>query len=527
MSLPNTPEAFPSPADAGSTASRLASRLREAVLRRELAVLMQERNVLRAEVEAQRLAVARAEEKGAEQAAEAERLRRELAEARRLVSAIYASRSWRLAKPARGFSIVLRRVLGRGHRSDVPLLPAPDSASPGVDAAPIQATPDGGACPPRPSGRGTILVAADFLPLHDQSAGGLRLRTLMEIMARCDWSIIFGSLLDLDHQPGVLGQLQGRARYEESLRAAGVSRFLYGTDEIGRWLAEEGRGLDWAFLSFPAVAEALLPLVRSYCPTARVAYDMVDFHGVRMAREAALRDDVELMLRAERQRSIEISCARAADVTLAITIEEKAALLELVPDAVVEVLPIVVEVPEPAPPGPAKRDGILFVGGFWHQPNGDAVHWFVEEIWPLIRREAPDVVFRIVGANASDEVLALGTRPGVEVLGFVPDLGPLYDRSRVFVAPLRYGAGMKGKVAQSLVHGLPVVATPIGAEGMKLHDGVHLLVAEEKQGFAEAVLRLLSDDGLWSRLSDHGRDYIARTLSVDVVGQQLKALLDG
>jgi glycosyltransferase involved in cell wall biosynthesis len=113
------------------------------------------------------------------------------------------------------------------------------------------------------------------------------------------------------------------------------------------------------------------------------------------------------------------------------------------------------------------------------------------------------------------------------VLGYVPELSPYLDNSRVFVAPLRFGAGMKGKVGQSLAHGLPVVATPVGAEGMQLEDGVHLLVAETPEVFAEQVLRLLRDDDLWTALQREGRTLIQETLSEDVIREQLDGVLRG
>jgi glycosyltransferase involved in cell wall biosynthesis len=199
-------------------------------------------------------------------------------------------------------------------------------------------------------------------------------------------------------------------------------------------------------------------------------------------------------------------------------------MLDLVPEAVVETLPNVFRVPTAAPPGPEGRHGLLFVGGFWHVPNGDAMLWFTEQIWPLIHAHAPDLVFRIAGADPTPEVLALGRQPGVEVLGHVPDLAPQFDRARVFVAPLRFGAGMKGKVGQSLVHGLPVVATPVGAEGMALEDGQHLLVAETAEEFADRVLTLLRDDALWGRLQLNGRALVKATLSEEVVTRRLEAL---
>ena len=458
----------------GATGPELqrAARLREAILRRELAWLLQERAALRAEGEALR--------------AKVEQLEQQLAS----------------ATPS---SVAL------------PAVPVPSILGPlNVASAPARTR--------RP---GEIIVVADIPPLFDMHSGGLRLKTLIDMMGQAGWCITFGSLVDRECLPGVLANPEGRGRYEDALRSAGVTRFCYGTGEIDEFLVEAGRHLDWAFLSFPHVAVDLMPLVRSRCPTTRIAFDMVDFHGLRLAREAALRNDLDLLAEADRQRDREIACARATDITLAVTMEEKAALLELVPEAAVEVLPNVFEVPRQMPPGPEERDGLLFVGGFWHRPNGDAVMWFIERIWPMILRELPDLQFCIAGANPTDEVLALNERSGVEVVGYVPDLTPLFDRHRVFVAPLRYGAGMKGKVGQSLSHGLPVVTTTIGAEGMGLQDGAHLLIADEEDAFAGQVLRLLRDDELWSRLSAGGRAHIERTLSVDVVRQQLEMVLGG
>jgi O-antigen biosynthesis protein len=267
--------------------------------------------------------------------------------------------------------------------------------------------------------------------------------------------------------------------------------------------------------------------VRSRCPNAHIAYDMVDFHSLRMTREAALRNDPKILAEAEQQRAVELACASSADVTIAVSEAEKAALLELLPEAVVEVVPLVFELGAWPPPGPAGREGLLFVGGFYHTPNVDAVRWFVERVLPIIRREAPDLVLRIAGANPSEEVLALARQPGVEVLGFVSDLGPLYDRHRVCIAPLRFGAGMKGKVAQSMASGLPIVSTSIGIEGMALEEGAAVLVADGEAEFAAHVLRLLRDDELWLRLSTQGRAYIERTLSVEAVRPLLEAILRG
>jgi len=450
-----------------------------------------------------------------------ERDRERLAAKDALVRALYASRSWRMTAPLRAVS----RLLGRAPEPSVErALARTDDATalapPAVDRcllSPVERRPEG-------RSRGEVLVVAPHLPLFDRQGGGLRLKTLIGLIARMGWTVTFCASLPADWGPDLLASAQGRATYEAALRAVGVTRFVYGMDGIRAFLIESGGRMRYAFLSFPGVASDVTPLIRSHCPWARVIFDTVDLHFLRMQREAAVRGDAGLAADAECMRQLELACMRSADVTVAVSEAERRILLDLVPEVVVETVPCVFEVPAVLPPGPAARTGLLFVGGFVHPPNADGVLWFVEHVWPRILAHAPGVVFRIAGADPTPEVLALGRLPGIEVLGYMPDLTPHFDAARVFVAPLRFGAGMKGKVGQSLINGLPVVATTIGAEGMSLVDGEHLLVADAAVDFADCVLSLLDDDRLWGRLQLEGRALIASTLSEAVVARGLETL---
>lgn len=478
--------------------------LREAVLRRELAYLLQERDALRTERDA---------------------LHADLAKTQSGCENFHTERYKRKKKKKKKKNLwrrIMRTLSGRKAGGGNPAVAGDAVPLISPMSPPAGNGPDSG----RYHGR-KILIAADMPPLFDQHSGALRLKTIITLMGEAGWSITFCSLIERDALPGVLASPQGRKHYEEVLAGCGVKQILYGSVEIDGFLGEVRRSLDWAFLSFPHVATELMPLVRSRCPTTRIAFDMVDFHGLRLSREAVLRTDAKLAQEAARQQALEIACAQAADVTFAVTTDEQAALLDLVPQAVVEVLPNAFDLPPDPPPGPAGREGLFFLGGFWHQPNGDAATWFVERILPLIQQEAPDATLTIAGSNPGNEVLALGVRPDVEVLGFVPDLAPLFDRHRVFVAPLRYGAGMKGKVGQSMAYGLPVVATAIGAEGMNLKDGIHFLMAPDEEAFAAQVLRLMQDDELWSRLAAEGRSHVGRTLSVECMRRRLEMAFDG
>jgi glycosyltransferase involved in cell wall biosynthesis len=191
--------------------------------------------------------------------------------------------------------------------------------------------------------------------------------------------------------------------------------------------------------------------------------------------------------------------AAAADIVFAITDKEKTLILSDVPNARVEVIPNIHACVEKVQPV-AGRKNLLFVGHYAHTPNEDAVSYFVQEVFPLIRKQIPDVQFYMVGSYMPETVKSLGSRD-VIAAGYVPDLSSYLNDCRVFVAPLRYGAGMKGKIGQSMSFGLPVVTTSIGAEGMNLMHGENALIADSPAEFASAVVRLYTDDALWERMS--------------------------
>jgi glycosyltransferase involved in cell wall biosynthesis len=142
----------------------------------------------------------------------------------------------------------------------------------------------------------------------------------------------------------------------------------------------------------------------------------------------------------------------------------------------------------------------------------DAVEWFGSEIMPHLRRLLPGVVVRVVGHNAPAAVLALACSD-IEV-GSADILAPALESARVGIAPLRFGAGVKGKVTASLAHGLPMVVTRVAIEGTGAADGQEVLLASEPEAFARAVMHLHSDGALWERLSRQGRELVQRRFSV-------------
>jgi O-antigen biosynthesis protein len=371
-----------------------------------------------------------------------------------------------------------------------------------------------------------VLFASDYLPLHDQQSGGLRQKAIIEILRDLGFPVLFASTRTKQAMPGVLSTDKARKHYETVLREAGVVEFAYGLEEISACLQRHGPLIRRAFISFPHVAKELFPLVRLQAPRASIFYDMVDLHSLRLRREADLTQDSYKHDEAQAMEATELGFARSADVVITVSDTEKQIILEKVPEAVVETVPNIFKSPEAAPPGPQGRKDILFLGGFWHTPNGDGVTWFVNEIWPKIRSWEPKVQFIIAGSYVNADIKALEQSPGVKVVGYVEDLKELFDTCRVFVAPLRYGAGMKGKVGHSLTYGLPLVSTSIGAEGIPIEPDEDFLLANTADEFAASVIRLLQNDELWRKFQRHGQDIMTAHFSPLTISSQIASLFD-
>jgi glycosyltransferase involved in cell wall biosynthesis len=223
---------------------------------------------------------------------------------------------------------------------------------------------------------------------------------------------------------------------------------------------------------------------------------------------------------------LELDVIARSDATLVVSEVERELLSHDAPQARVDVLSNLHRIGGHGLPFEQRRD-LMFVGGFRHPPNVDAVCWFVEAVWPLLRAREPALQFHCIGGDVTAEVGALAAQTGVIVHGHVPDLTPWLAGTRLSVAPLRYGAGVKGKVNQPMAHGQPVVATTCAIEGMHLRPGLDVLVADDAAGFADAVLRGYHDASLWQQLADNGRANIERHFSLDAGRAVVRRVLLG
>jgi O-antigen biosynthesis protein len=360
--------------------------------------------------------------------------------------------------------------------------------------------------------RPRVLVCDMRVPTPDRDAGSLRIATMLRLLAPLCARLTFVPL-NPDHADADI----------EALRRDGVEVERGSVFGLGRFARRNAGGYDVVVLSRPEVASAFLPAVRRHFPRAMVVFDTVDLHFVREQRMLAV-DGNAGGVRPERTRQRELALVDACDVTATVTGEEAALIRRLRPAADVVVLPTVHEVRSSAPGPLAARAGLLFIGSFQHRPNVDAVAHLLDDVMPRVRSRIPGVQLTVIGANPPAELARRAGRD-VHFAGYVEDVTPYFDSARVFVSPLRFGAGMKGKNGQAMSLGLPMVTTSIGAEGMDLVHGTHALIADGAADIAECVANLHEDRVLWERLAANARELAAQRWSPDAMRVRLQALL--
>jgi glycosyltransferase involved in cell wall biosynthesis len=321
----------------------------------------------------------------------------------------------------------------------------------------------------------------------------------------------------------VADNLEHRQPYVADLQARGVEvLFAPYITSIAELLEARGREFDVIIVARHYIAVKHLEAIRRFAPRAFVAFDTVDLHFLRSERLAELEGSAVAKAVARASRDEELAVIERADVTLVVSPIEKEVLQQAAPQARVLLLS---NIHEPMAGGRplAEREGIVFIGGFQHPPNTDAVLWYAREVLPRVRQRLPGVKTVIVGSKVPATIRALAA-PDLVVAGYVPDVAPLFMDCRVSIAPLRYGAGVKGKVNLAMSYGVPVVATPAAIEGMHLAPGEDVMVAGDAEQFAAAIERVYRDEALWHRLSAAGVENVRRHFSRAVAKKALQDL---
>jgi glycosyltransferase involved in cell wall biosynthesis len=309
----------------------------------------------------------------------------------------------------------------------------------------------------------------------------------------------------------------------DDITQAGVE-ILNPGDEVDKFLLKHRNALECIIVSRPEVMAHLATKITLNAPQVPLIYDMVDAHGMRLRRKAEMFNDGSTK-DADHIGSVEAKAARMADITIAVSKSDEQYIQKLCGGNLkTAIIPTI----HPVVTGVGKqedRHGILFVGGFQHDPNVDAVRFLVMEILPRVQQKLGQVQLTVIGSNATAEIFELQS-DSVNVLGWVEDLSPYYNSHKVVVAPLRYGAGVKGKIGEALSHGIPTVTTSIGVEGMPLINGQDILFADTADEIADAVVKVYNDEKLWTSLSHNGRRKIDSLVGSDALRRMVDDLLD-
>ena len=363
------------------------------------------------------------------------------------------------------------------------------------------------------SKKGHIFVVDAVTPQPDQDSGSVRMMTLLELLVEMGYRVTFAP-----------SNLAWDGEYTQALRDRGIETLHHPEiSSIKKWLERYGGSIDWVIGSRYYVLDDIYEGIRSFCPNANIIFDTVDLHFLREQRRATLENDAEMAKVAAKTEAKELALIEKCDITLVVSPVEQTLLREKNRDAHIEILSNIHSVTDSVAPF-ENRSGLLFVGGFQHPPNVDAARWLIDEILPKLLITDPSIELHLIGSKMPDWLKATRA-PGLRNHGFVHDLTPYLTQCRVAVAPLRYGAGVKGKVNQAMAHGLPVVATSAAAEGIYALPDRDLLIGNDTETFVQQVLCVYQDAHIWEKLSVHGRKNVSQYFSRQSARQSLEQIL--
>lgn len=355
-----------------------------------------------------------------------------------------------------------------------------------------------------------ILIIDHYVPEPDKDSGSVRMSWIIKILNELGHKVIFWP-----------DDLWRREPYASQLQQTGVE-VIYGKNTLYKYLAENGKYIDLVWICRRDIAWQCHKTVRKLT-NAPVFFDTVDLHYLREMRQAEVIAHKMLTKNAQKSKKMELDLASNSHVTLVVSPIEKS-LLEKEGIVNVEILSNIHALPVSSSSLRGRKD-LMFIGGFVHPPNVDAIMWFVNSIWPRIKKILPDMKFYIVGSNPPRRIKALANTD-IIVTGYQKDVEPYFRRSRVFVCPLRYGSGIKGKIGHSMSMGLPVVTTSVGAEGMGLVHEENALIADDEGSFVRNVVRLYNCGELWEKLSSNGMGHVKNLYSPEAAKKRIQTLIE-
>lgn len=353
--------------------------------------------------------------------------------------------------------------------------------------------------------RKVILVIDHYVPEPDRDAGSRTMVALLESFVQAGWVVKFWPH-NRAYSPVYTPQLEQIGVEVLDQRWPG---------DLAAWLREDGAYLDHVLLSRPHIATDVLPVIMAGTK-AVLSYYGHDLHFVRLRRQAMLASAgkaAALLAEATDRERMERHVWSVADLVLYPSETETQVVRETAPWALAKtIIPFFFPVADERLAPPSERT-LLFVAGFAHPPNVDAAQFLIHEILPVLERKMGSVQVILAGSHPTAAVRALAG-PNVKVTGYVSDevLASLYKTSRAAVVPLRFGAGVKAKVVEALSHGLPLVTTTTGAQGIPDLEAI-IPVHDDAEDIAESLALLLSDDAAWLQQARAQRSFAQTNFS--------------
>ncbi|PYJ89846.1 MAG: hypothetical protein DME71_08335 [Verrucomicrobia bacterium] len=363
-----------------------------------------------------------------------------------------------------------------------------------------------------PTGRKNILVIDHYVPSPDRDSGSLRMFQVLKLLRQLGHRVTF-----------IPDNLANVPVYTHKLQKRGIEVVYHPyVRNVRDYLISHGCDFDIVVLSRCDFARKHIADVRRHAPRSRIIFDTVDLHSLRAHREAQISVDPEAREKARQIEEMEYDLIRQADETWVTSSVEQKLLQERSPEKSIQLVSNIVDIPGSSTPFELRR-GFLFIGGFQHTPNTDAVLFFLRKIYPMVKERLRDAKFYIIGDKPPPEVVALAGE-NVVITGLQRDVRPFFESVRLSIAPLRFGAGVKGKINQSMAWGVPVVATSVAVEGMELRNGEDILVADEPENFARLMVELYKSEDLWNRISESTIKKTRALYSVDTARKKLELL---
>lgn len=345
-----------------------------------------------------------------------------------------------------------------------------------------------------------ILIIDHMVPQYDKDAGARNVFMYTKIFIESGLKVTF---LPADYYP--------YQPYTTQLEQLGVE-VLYGNYYFKywkEWIQENAHFFDYFYVNRPHIAVRYIDLLKQY-GNGKLIYYGHDLHYLRERREYEVTGNEELLKSSEHWKILEYQLIEKSDVIYVPSTYEKTVLEQAFPEKVIRSIPIYIyeKMVTKNCPNIKKKKNLLFVGGFGHPPNIDAVLWFANEIFPHVLISYPDIIWYIVGSKPPQEIMNLQSN-NIVIKGFVSDeeLHSLYQSCRLAVVPLRYGAGVKGKVVESIYEQCPLITTPVGAEGISTAEGAFAVAAADKS-MADTIIQLYNDEDLLQNMMSKSPEYI-------------------